>query len=458
MRRCLDYPLVDRLLAANSKKTRPDELVDSAAVESIGAVCAVAVTALIVITVAHAGWLAAIAVVAASGIIIAILRRRSTDRRLRVQVVVDGYRQEADQWQQQWLRLQQDAEQTQSALQKMRDGVIMLSREGNVLLVNPSAKFLLGIADRSDMGGRRLGEIVRIPELSRVITAAASGDGPQKVHVEVVCSDRIRSIKVRVDPIESRLETKLLVTLRDETEANRVDEMRREFVANISHELKTPLAAIKGYAETVELAIEDDPDAAKHFMSQINAQCLRLERLIADMMQLARAQAGNSHLSIGRVDFSEVVSESLRSNCPIAEVKEIAVVYQAGQSQWIHSDREATLTIANNLIGNAIRYTSLGGRVEVGFRDAGKFLALVVQDNGVGINAEEQERIFERFYRVQKSRVARGDESDPLSEGTGIGLSIVKNLAISLGGEVRVESKPGRGSKFEVLLPKAELA
>jgi two-component system phosphate regulon sensor histidine kinase PhoR len=223
--------------------------------------------------------------------------------------------------------------------------------------------------------------------------------------------------------------------------------MRREFVANISHELKTPLAAIKGYAETVELAIKDDPDAAVHFMSQIGTQCLRLERLISDMMQLARAQAGRSHMKISSVSLGDIVTESIESYQPIAESKKIELtVVPPPAEAVVRSDPEAMLTIANNLIGNAIYYTPAGGQVRVYCREAGNCWALAVEDTGVGIPESEQKRIFERFYRVEKSRSSADG-------GTGIGLSIVKNLTVTLGGEVRVSSNPGEGSKFEVLLP-----
>jgi two-component system phosphate regulon sensor histidine kinase PhoR len=226
--------------------------------------------------------------------------------------------------------------------------------------------------------------------------------------------------------------------------------MRREFIANISHELKTPLAAIKGYAETVELAIKDDPDAAVHFMTQIHTQCLRLERLIADMMQLARAQAGRSHLNIVPISMRDAIIESMKSYRPVAEARSVNLEFREPESTpLVWSDSEAMLTISNNLVGNAIRYTPQGGSVTVSCRDAGKFWALVVEDTGVGISEADQKRIFERFYRVGKSR-GTGDG------GTGIGLSIVKNLTLTLGGEVRVASRPGEGSKFEILLPKAE--
>ena len=323
----------------------------------------------------------------------------------------------------------------------------MLSGTSEIVLINPAARRLLSLASESDLHGRPLAEVVRIPELNQATSAALAGDGTQKLHIEIPSGEVVRPVYARVDRFMAGGEYSLLMGLRDETDAQRVEEMRREFIANISHELKTPLAAIKGYAETVELAIKDDPDAAFHFMQQIHSQCLRLEKLIADMMQLARAQAGISQLKLGPVSLADVIEESLKSYHPVADAKQIQLIVPPCEDlPKVHADAEATLIIASNLIGNAIHYTPQGGVVRVHCRSAGKFVALVVEDNGVGIPKSEQKRIFERFYRVEKSR-------DTGVGGTGIGLSIVKNLTMTLGGEVRVSSKPGEGAKFEVLLP-----
>lgn len=444
--------------ATPSKTPLPKDLFASPHPAAIGTVVAIVVSGAMVAVSGLSAWVAVMVAGVVAAVAVTVQMRSAAERASRARTIIEGYRQETDQWQHRWMKLQQEAQQTASALQKMRDGVILLSQPGDILLINPAARRLLGISDESTIEGRRLAEVVRIPEVTGAIAAAGAGDGTQKAQLEVADGEIVRPVKLRVDPITGRTETRLLLTLRDETEANRVDEMRREFVANISHELKTPLAAIKGYAETVDLAIEDDPTAAKHFMSQIHIQCLRLERLIADMMQLARAQAGRAHLKISRVSVDEVIHESLKSYRPVAEAKGIELTIDGDHAAVVTSDREATLTIVNNLIGNAIRYTSYDGHVQVGCRDAGRFVSLYVQDDGVGIPAGEQKRIFERFYRVEKARHSRGDGTSSSTEGTGIGLSIVKNLTVALGGEVRVRSHPGEGSRFEVLLPKADSA
>jgi two-component system phosphate regulon sensor histidine kinase PhoR len=339
--------------------------------------------------------------------------------------------------------------QARTALSKMRDGVVMLSRSGEILLINPAACRLLNLDEQQDYVTRAFEEVVRIPALARAVASAGSSDQSEQLVLQIPAGDQVRPIEFRIDQVTSAPEDSLLMTLRDETEAHRVDEVRREFVANISHELKTPLAAIKGYAETVEMAIHDDPQAAVRFMSRINTQCLRLERLISDMMQLARAQAGRENLKFGTVVLSEVVAESLKAYRPIAESKGVELLVHDGLDGAIHGDSEATLTIANNLIGNAIQHTPGGGQITVSSHRNGSSCALVVADTGVGIDEKDQERIFERFYRVSRNRSSADG-------GTGIGLSIVKNLVHTMDGEVIVTSEPGTGSTFEVRLPVAE--
>jgi two-component system phosphate regulon sensor histidine kinase PhoR len=354
-----------------------------------------------------------------------------------------------DEWKVRWTQLDAESVQTLSVISQMRDGVIVLSIHEVILLANPSAMRLLTIGTEVKVVGRMLGEVARYPNMSKAIQACLNHLGTQEAMIDVPLSSGHRPIRVRVERIGYDNDQRILLTLTDETETRRIDGMRREFIANVSHELKTPLAAIKGYAETVELAIEDDPAAASHFLSQIRTQCQRLERLVADMMQLARAQSGREHLRFVAVSLGDVIAESLKSYRPIASAKQIELsVDAANQSARVTADKEAMLTIVNNLIGNAIRYTPAGGHVNVGIRAADSYWSLYVSDDGEGIPDSEHERIFERFYRVEKTR-------ESALGGTGLGLSIVKNLVNAHGGEVRLTSQLGQGSTFEVLLKSA---
>ncbi|MDA8743222.1 ATP-binding protein [Rubripirellula amarantea] len=412
------------------------------------------------------GWILAAIVTLVSTIVFWSMRKhiRATD--LRHAQEINSARETNDHWQLRLTKIQQEAFEATSALQRMREGVILLLQNGDVLLINPAARHLLDLDPAGSFHGRPIAEIVRIPDFNQAILAAAAGDVPQNISIEISYSAadqttpvHVRPLSMHVDSFTAGTETKLLVSLRDESKSKRVDEMRREFVANISHEIKTPLAAIKGYAETVQLAISDDPDAAIHFMRQINHECVRLEQLIADMMQLARAQEGPSNLHLTSVRLSNVVAQSLASYRPVASAKEITLIANNDFDGSVEADPEATLTIVNNLIGNAIRYTPAGGTVNVGCRDAGDKVALFVSDTGIGISEVDQQRIFDRFYRVATNRQNRSGKRAPslinTDGGTGIGLSIVKNLTQAMGGEVKVSSRPNEGSRFEVLLPRS---
>lgn len=343
------------------------------------------------------------------------------------------------------------ASQAKMALTKMRDGVVVLSPKSEILLINPWARRLLTLSPETSFQNRTFREVVRVPELTQAVNATLAGQTPQKVLVEIVDGVVTRPVKVRVDRITSDIDSNVLMILRDETEAQQIESIRRDFIANLSHEIKTPLAAIKGYAETAQMAIEDDPGAAVHFMGQVHGQCVRLERLIADMMQLARAQAGREHLHFKVVSLPTVIAESLRSNRPIAEANQITLAIDSNLEETsdppsVVADHEAVLTIVNNLVSNAIRYTPHGGSVRLACREEAEHWILSVSDTGVGIAANEQKRVFERFYRGEKTReLAAG--------GTGIGLSIVRNLTLALGGEVSLKSVPGKGSTFEIKLP-----
>jgi two-component system phosphate regulon sensor histidine kinase PhoR len=345
------------------------------------------------------------------------------------------------------LRLQRDWAEATAVLASLDGGVVALDPNSRITLINAAAKKLFQI-DRSVLG-EPLIQAIRQPEIVESVQQVGRDFSPREISVDIMSDDGIRrSLRIRCSCITYGGIKGLLIAAHDESEARRSDEVRREFVANVSHELKTPLAAIKGYAETVELAIADDPEAAKHFVSQIQEQCKRLESLIADMMTLARAQAGIQHLRPTIVDLDAIIAESIKTYAPVAAARQISLSQAPKHipSPTVYADREAALTIANNVIGNAIRYTPEGGIVIASSRIEGSFGVLSVQDNGIGIPENEQKRIFERFYRVAKSR-------KHATTGTGLGLSIVKNLTQSQGGEVRLRSRQGEGSTFEIFLP-----
>lgn len=349
-------------------------------------------------------------------------------------------------------KLRAQRAQTIAVLANLDSGVLLVNQKGRVTMANAAAKRFFSIS--WEPVGKPLVEAIRQPELLEAVRLVTKDKAPRDVVADLRDEAGTRRVlRVLCAAVSFEDVTAVLLTARDESENHQVEEMRREFVANVSHELKTPLAAIKGYAETVELAIGDDPEAAIHFVSQIHDQCRRLERLIADMMTLARAQAGKQHLRLATVDLDAVIAESIATYAPVASAKAITLMHEPspGPPANVYADREATLTIANNVIGNAIRYTPNGGQVVASARHDGDFAVLAVRDNGIGIPQHEQQRVFERFYRADKSRHHH-------SSGTGLGLAIVKNLTQAQGGRVKLKSRPGKGSTFEIFLPELSAA
>ncbi len=383
------------------------------------------------------------------GVFVLLFRLASSKQQFAIdsRQMLSRYRDEIDRARDDWELVKRETEDTIAAFSFMKDGVIVLGSDARVTLINPGARSLLGLDPDRKLVGLPFVEVFRVPKMHLGIQAAETMDKPQDFLLEVQNELVVRPVHVRIDRIAHDGSDSLVIGLRDVTEAQAVESMRREFIANISHELKTPLAAIKGYAETVEDAIEDDPEAAVHFMLQIRSQCLRLEKLVADMMQLARAQAGKKHFQLGPVDVAACIREGVQTNLPVAQRKNIELRCTNSLDELTaYADFDATVMIMNNLISNAVRYTQSEGLVEIGMRQVGKFIEISVRDNGIGISPSEQERIFERFYRGAKGREA-------VDEGTGIGLALVKNLAVTMSGEVRVSSRSGEGATFDVLLP-----
>jgi two-component system phosphate regulon sensor histidine kinase PhoR len=223
--------------------------------------------------------------------------------------------------------------------------------------------------------------------------------------------------------------------------------MRRDFVANVSHELKTPLTAIRGFAET--LRSSEVPEAQRQaYLDVILRHAERLQNLIDDILELSRVEGRQQPFAPTEVDVARLAAGLLRDVRPQFEARSLEASVAAGARGVAFADRRALEQILTNLLDNACKYTEPGGRIEVRVSEAGGQVRLEVEDTGVGIPPEDLPRIFERFYRVDKAR------SRDLG-GTGLGLAIVKHLAQAQGGEVSVRSTPREGTTFTVVLPRA---
>lgn len=240
----------------------------------------------------------------------------------------------------------------------------------------------------------------------------------------------------------------ILILADDRTEITRSEEIRNDFVANVSHELKTPVGAISLLAEAIDDAAEDEV-AVRRFAQRMHKESGRLSALVQDIIELSRLQGADIVRRGKAVDINSVIAEAVDRNKLPAESKRIDIVVGGSASTPVYGDRDLLMTAFRNLIDNAIRYSPEGTRVGVGIRSRDGLVQVSVTDQGAGITPEEQERIFERFYRIDAARSRQ-------TGGTGLGLSIVKHVVSNHGGEVTVWSQAGQGSTFTVRLPEME--
>ena len=236
--------------------------------------------------------------------------------------------------------------------------------------------------------------------------------------------------------------------IEDRTELERLERVRRDFVANVSHELKTPLTSVRGYLETLLEDPDIDPETRTRFLEKAANNAHRLSSIVGDLIALARAESDEGEVLRSKVELRKVVLEASGEAQTTADEKGIHLVTRVEQGASIHGDRAALETALLNLIENAIQYSPSGTEVEVVLAVDGGKAILAVTDQGPGIPQDHISRLFERFYRVDK------DRSRSLG-GTGLGLSIVRNVAAAHGGTARVTSEIGKGSRFWIELPLA---
>jgi two-component system phosphate regulon sensor histidine kinase PhoR len=351
-------------------------------------------------------------------------------------------------------QLEEDRQQLRTILSSMEEGVVALGPGQLVLFANERASRLLE-TPLSSLVGRKLWETVRQRSLLDIVQRALTSTQPQQE--EVLWNDGERSLTVRAARLPGAREAGspargVVVVLHDTTELRRLERLRQEFVANVSHELKTPLSVIKACIETLlDGAIEDVAHRGS-FLEQVAFQSDRLHALILDLLSLARIESGDAIFEFVVLPIRPLVQECLDTLRTRAEAKHqtLSLVEPTGEelnlTAW--ADEEAVIQILNNLLDNAVKYTPEGGQIQVTWRREGECVALEVSDTGIGIPETDLPHIFERFYRVDKAR------SRELG-GTGLGLSIVKHLVQAMEGTVRATSKLGQGTTFVVCLPQA---
>ena len=327
----------------------------------------------------------------------------------------------------------------EAVLRSMVEGVLVIDTTGHVSLANPRLQELLDVW--SDPVGKTPLDLMRNADAHAALAAAQREAEPQVVELEVG-SRTLLMHAIAVPPVGSG---GCVAVFHDVSEIRKLDQVRRDFLANASHELRTPLTSIQGFATT--LLQNDLPDKDRqHFIQVVVRNAERLSLLIDDILELSQIEGRREPLRPGEVEVQQVAQVLLDDMRPRLQQRGLEAGIDADAPPAAWADRRAVEQVLTNLLDNAIKYSEEGGRIDVRIRARDGRLEVAVSDTGVGIPADEIDRVFERFYRVDKAR------SRALG-GTGLGLAIVKHLVQAMGGDIRLESKIGEGSSFTFWLP-----
>ncbi len=350
--------------------------------------------------------------------------------------------------------VQHSVEQSSRVMSAMPVGVLAFDQKLKLLFVNRAGRELLGLG-ASFPFGQSLIEVIRQPTVVNLIQQVSAEPQVQEVELELPLTKvtlRLRAHPLS-EPDQSKTATKsngVLLTVTDETRLKQLENARRDFTANVSHELKTPLSAIKAYAETLLMGALEDEEASHRFVERIAEQANRLDSLIRDLLHLTKLQSQPDQPVLSDLLLDDVLKTCVEEHRSIGQTKKITIDTTGVEHDCrVEADLESLRTVIGNLLGNAVRYNQAEGWVKVSTRRESHQVVLAIADNGIGIPPEDLDRIFERFYRVEK---ARSQDSG----GTGLGLSIVKHLVQGMSAEIRVSSVLGQGSTFELRLKSPE--
>ena len=327
-----------------------------------------------------------------------------------------------------------------STIDTMEDGFIAVDDLNNIRLINKSAINIFNL-DKDGVLGSNLTVQTQNYELSDAVK-----DTVVSLSVKEIVIDE-QTYKLTIYPLGQQ-KGKLII-LYDITKLNQLENMRKEFVSNVSHELKTPLTAIRGFVETLKDGAIDDPATATKFLKIIDIESQRLEKLISDLLELSSIESNKVSRLNEDIDIREVAETAVETYKNIAAKKNVTLTNNISDSYIIKGNQELFKAMLYNLISNSIKYNVENGTVDISLKNIENGILLEVRDTGIGISNEDLNRIFERFYKVDKSR-----SFDP--ESTGLGLSIVKHILELFEGDISVDSILGEGTTFRVYLPKKE--
>ncbi len=345
------------------------------------------------------------------------------------------------------LEVKELSARSEAVLDHMVEGVAVTDTKGHVLLHNKS--FCRFFPDEPKIIGESLGLLAKKAGIDDLIEEVLSGKFP--VHTEVTYSSGLTKtwslLGTRTMGEEGLRSGYGIFLFYDLTDIRRLERVRKDFVANVSHEIRTPLTSISGFAEALLDGALDNPETARSFLEIILNQSHRLNAIVTDLLHLASLESGKASIVLTPVPLSQQVERILEAVRETARSRRITLSVAIDPPDLVYNTDEGKMDLVlSNLIDNALKYTPEGGQVGVSGGRTGGFVEITVSDSGIGIPRADLDRIFERFYRVDRARSRE-------MGGTGLGLSIVKHIVVLLGGDVRVKSTHGEGSAFTVRLP-----
>ncbi|OIN66497.1 PAS domain-containing sensor histidine kinase [Exiguobacterium sp. KRL4] len=335
----------------------------------------------------------------------------------------------------------------ESLIEYMGAGLMLIDEKGYVLLVNRTYREMFNIHDKSN--GQLYYRVLPNEKMSQVIEDVYLTEKPNRKQSSVRFGLNSRTFMVSAAPIfgkNGRVQGTTVV-FNDITEIKKLEQMRKDFVANVSHELKTPLTSIKGFAETLLDGAQDVPEIREQFLNIIHDESERMQTLVEDLLELSRLEQDNYQLETAIVDVTSLLRETETLLRHKAAEKQMTIHLETEEEVFIRADLNRLKQVVVNLVANALNYTPNGGNVWISLEDGEETVMLRIKDDGIGIHPKETQRIFERFYRVDKARSRN-------SGGTGLGLAIVKHIIDLHHGTIDVESEENEGTTFTIRLPK----
>jgi PAS domain S-box len=334
-------------------------------------------------------------------------------------------------------------------MNSMTNGFIAIDNTHRIILINAIACQFLGLTYEEGIIGKNLIEVIRNNQINSLFKQTVEKNTSSMYEINISVPEE-KIFRIYANPIKSQENpdenSGAIISIMDITNVKKLEQIRTDFVSNVTHELKTPLTSIRGFVETLRGGAINDSEVADKFLEIIDIEAERLYMLINDILQLSEIETKQKDTNIGRYDLKSIVEDVISILQVTADKKNISISYEVEESLTIRANRDRIKQMLINLIDNAIKYNSENGSVFVKAIKAEGRTIIMVKDTGIGMERQHLPRIFERFYRVDKGRSRS-------MGGTGLGLSIVKHIVNLYNGDISVESEPGKGTEFTVQLP-----